>query len=63
MGIAGHSSLRGHASMGMALVACGRRGQGGDRASAPNRRVFNAPILTSSFTAAHPGQTGYRPAA
>ncbi|AQQ34903.1 hypothetical protein A8E95_17235 [Burkholderia cenocepacia] len=61
MGIAGHSSLRGHAvdgESGLSRAACTA-----DVAALPPPRTGELSmlqILTRSFTAAHPGRTGYR---
>ncbi|OXI99817.1 hypothetical protein CFB48_25555 [Burkholderia sp. AU33647] len=64
MGIAGHSSLRGHAVDGDG-ARCVRKARPAWRPRIPPRtgEFSMPPILTSSFTAAHPGQTGYRHAA
>ncbi|RAP98348.1 hypothetical protein DPR02_37345 [Burkholderia cepacia] len=60
MGIAGHSSLRGHAFDGDGARRW-RQARPTWRPHLPRTGKFSMlQILTRSFTAAHPGQTGYR---
>ncbi|OXJ15455.1 hypothetical protein CFB39_25055 [Burkholderia sp. AU6039] len=63
MGSAGHSSLRGMRRWGWRSLRAGCAARVATARPLRTGEFSMLPILTSSFTAAHPGQTGYRHAA